>query len=261
MDPPSSSSPLTVVRKCKWHHRKVRGKLTCSATSLLMAKASCSWSSSSPLVWGRACSNSEDTRGDVAVGSQTKQSHHAILVPFKLTHFNKHITSLSIILQLCLTGVNIKMSMDQHFPFNKWMSHNALKKDGPKPHEGWETEGEEKKDIGGILKPPPPPPPPLIKSVDKIFLINLIFSFSSICETPLNTLNWCWLFHVKSKLKKLPEQRRRTQCFLLLSKWASEHMAGAGQKDRRKNTVAITVALTPVSATHQLEATPTSDSS
>ena len=47
---------------------------TCSATSLLMARASCSCSSSSPLVWGRACSSSEDTLGEVAAGE--RQSHY-----------------------------------------------------------------------------------------------------------------------------------------------------------------------------------------
>lgn len=38
---------------------------SCSATSLLMASASCNCNSSSPLVWGRACSSSEETRGEV----------------------------------------------------------------------------------------------------------------------------------------------------------------------------------------------------
>lgn len=41
-----------------------------------MASASCSCSSSSPLVWGRACSSSEDTRGEVAVG---KAKHRFML--------------------------------------------------------------------------------------------------------------------------------------------------------------------------------------
>lgn len=39
---------------------------TCSAASLLMARASCSCNSSSPLVCGLACSNSDDALGDVA---------------------------------------------------------------------------------------------------------------------------------------------------------------------------------------------------
>lgn len=60
---PGSYIPLTLP-----HTRTAAWTPTCSATSLLMASASCSWSSSSPLVWGRACSSSEDTLGEVAVG-------------------------------------------------------------------------------------------------------------------------------------------------------------------------------------------------
>ncbi len=42
-----------------------------------MARASCNCSSSSPLVWGLACSNSEDALGDVA---KTKHTYNDIII-------------------------------------------------------------------------------------------------------------------------------------------------------------------------------------
>lgn len=62
-----------VVTMKAWTRGKPTRALTCSATSRLMASANCSCSSSSPLVWGRACSSSEETRGDVAVGRQSSK--------------------------------------------------------------------------------------------------------------------------------------------------------------------------------------------
>lgn len=56
-----------------WTCGKPTRALTCSATSRLIASANCSCSSSSPLVWGRACSSSEETRGDVAVGGESSK--------------------------------------------------------------------------------------------------------------------------------------------------------------------------------------------
>lgn len=62
-----------VVTMKAWTCAKPTRALTCSATSRLIASANCSCSSSSPLVWGRACSSSEETRGDVAVGGESSK--------------------------------------------------------------------------------------------------------------------------------------------------------------------------------------------
>jgi len=87
---------------------------TCSAASRLMARANCNCSSSSPLVWGLACSNSEDAFGDVAETNKIHiQSHYHsrnALLPHPAGSMRK------------LSGQNKEAKL----PSACWASHNSL---------------------------------------------------------------------------------------------------------------------------------------